>query len=130
MNWNSVDEARKELRERGSVWMLEDRLEKIIKDAKADAIEAYESKHKLEWKLTKNELPDPSRLVWFYPPLLAHRTGRWNPAGSRSDREDHWSPDYGADNLGPKEEVIAWAYVHVNDLPHPNIKIELEEEDE
>lgn len=130
MIWTAEDEARRELKERGSLWLTEDRLNKIVNDAKKEAIEAYEEKHKLEWKLTKNELPDPDRLVWFYPPLLAHRTGRWNPAGSRSDRKDCWSPDYGAENLGPKREVIAWAYVHMNDLPQPKLKIELKEEEE
>lgn len=35
-----------------------------------------------------------------------------------------------ADNLGSKDDVIAWAYVHPDDLPQPNIKIELEQEEE
>ena len=130
MIWTAEDEARRELKERGSLWLTEDRLNKIVRDVKQEAIEAYERNHKLEWKLTKNELPDPSRRVWFYPPLLAYRTGRWNPAGSRSDREDHWSPEYGADNIGSKDDVIAWAYVHPDDLPQPNVKIELLEEEE
>ena len=50
---------------------------------------------------------------------LARRTGRWN------DDKGWWSPDYGADSLGPRDSLIAWAYADEDELPRPDIKMEV-----
>lgn len=89
---------------------------------------------KAKWHLVKNEMPRDGRPVWLYPPLIGYRTGRWNSYNSaihgepKSEREeDHWSPEFGNDFLGRKNDLIAWAYMDDEYLPSPKLKIKLEE---
>ncbi len=111
-------------------------LESLISEIRNRTREEIENHFKAKWHLVKDEMPKDGQPVWFYPPLVGYRSGRWNSYNSamaklagtpKSEREeDHWSPEFGNDFLGRKKDLIAWAYMDDDFLPSPKLKIELE----
>ena len=122
----------------GIVQLNRNELESLVNEVRNRTKEEIEDHFKLKWHLVKDEMPRDGKPVWFYPPLVAFRSGRWNSYNSamnklagnpKSEREeDHWSPEFGNDFLGRKNDLIAWAYMDDDFVPTPNLKIKLEEE--
>lgn len=122
----------------GRAELNRDELESLVNEVRNRTKEEIENHFKLKWHLVKDEMPRDGKPVWFYPPLVAYRSGRWNSYNSamnklagnpKSEREeDHWSPEFGNDFLGRKNDLIAWAYMDDDFVPTPNLKIKLEEE--
>lgn len=121
----------------GRAELNRDELESLVNEVRNRTKEEIESHFKLKWHLVKDEMPRDGKPVWFYPPLVAFRSGRWNSYNSamnklagnpKSEREeDHWSPEFGNDFLGRKNDLIAWAYMDDEYVPSPKLKIKLEE---
>lgn len=119
----------------GRAELNRDELDSLIYEVRHRTKDEIEDHFKLKWHLVKDEMPRDGKPVWFYPPLVAYRSGRWNSYNSaihgnpKSEREeDHWSPEFGNDFLGRKNDLIAWAYMDDVYVPSPKLKIELEEE--
>lgn len=129
---------KRETEKYGIVQLNRSELESLIYEVRNRTKEEIEKNFKVKWHLVKDEMPRDGKPVWFYPPLIGYRSGRWNSYNSaigklagtpKSEREeDHWSPEFGNDFLGRKKDLIAWAYMDDDFLPSPNLKIELEGE--